>query len=973
MKIYKVSAMACGLVMAGAAVVASAALPVKADNEDVEISAENFPDETFCKYVKDNFDENDDNVLSEAEIAAVTSIDVKETLIDSMEGLKFFTALTDLNCSGNLFSELDISGLENLESLDCSNNASLQKIVSKGNAKLSKFLAKGTSLASVDVREYTALKALLTDEDTIEKNGTYKDKDGNIFMEVEPDILLVMEGVDLDKENFPDDDFREYVTDNYDTNRDYILDKDEGAVAEAVLCEGKLVTSLKGIEYLTGLKELDCSCMQGVLTELDLSCNTKLERLVCSGNKLRTLDLTKNTRLKELFCSENILTKIDLGENDRIKEIGCGSNKLTKIDFSGCPNLEILSCSWNKLTSFDATKYPNLVTLEIDGNRLSRIDVSKNTELVRLNCSDNQLKALNVRNNKKLVDLRCDMNQITKIDVSGLTDLNALVCSSSPLTSVNVKGCTKLEVLSCGMSYLTSLDVSTNENLKTLACDWTDTLVNLDLSKNKNLETLYLSLTGLDIVDVRNCEPLVAYLSDPDTYTVVDTGEMYYFNADGEMFMSVNEGAVVIYSDDFIAIDETNFPDEAFRKYIAEERDPNHDGFLTTNEIKELTGIVLEDTDVVSLKGIELFPELAVLICESNEGGKLESIDVSKNTKLAELYVRNNKIASIDLSNNTELQTLMISKNDLETLDISACAKLLERLASPTVEKTEEDDCIIYSDKEDVEHPDLLSYDKKTELKGIESPEKSASVGDFVERLYTEALGRASEEKGKQYWTEEITSGRWTGGDVGRYFLLGDEFTNRNLSIEDFVETLYKTFFGRESEANGKKFWVDSLKNGSMTREAVIDNFIDSKEWCNLCAEYGVKPGAKEAKAEKASKNATAFATRLYTCCLGRDPEEKGLSYWALALTNLEQTGCSAAKEFFTSKEFVNLNLKDEEYVKRLYTTFMDREPEANEVSYWAGEIGKGTQTRASVLAFFGSSEEFTAICKSYGIERGTI
>ena len=133
------------------------------------------------------------------------------------------------------------------------------------------------------------------------------------------------------------------------------------------------------------------------------------------------------------------------------------------------------------------------------------------------------------------------------------------------------------------------------------------------------------------------------------------------------------------------------------------------------------------------------------------------------------------------------------------------------------------------------------------------------------------------------------------------------------MSDEDFVETLYKTFFDRASEAEGKAFWVDQLKKGTMTRDQVIMGFIDSKEWCNVCADYGVKSGAPTAKAERASKNAINFATRLYTCCLGRTAEDGGLKYWSLALTNLEQTGCSAAKEFFTSTEFVNLKLKDDE------------------------------------------------------------
>ncbi len=253
-------------------------------------------------------------------------------------------------------------------------------------------------------------------------------------------------------------------------------------------------------------------------------------------------------------------------------------------------------------------------------------------------------------------------------------------------------------------------------------------------------------------------------------------------------------------------------------------------------------------------------------------------------------------------------------------------------------------------------------------------PGHEPSIAGFVERLYTIALNRKAEPEGKAFWVNEINSGNRTGGECAHFFLIdAEEFLNRGLSTEDFVETLYKTFFDRASEPSGKAYWVGELKSGRKSREDVINGFIDSTEWCNICATYGVKSGAPSAKAEIASRNATRFATRLYTCCLGRSPEPGGLKYWSLALTNLEQTGCSAAKLFFTSEEFVGFKLRDEEYVRRLYTTFMDRVPSDPEVAYWVSEIAKKTQTRESILAYFGSSEEFTAICKTYGIERGTM
>lgn len=246
-----------------------------------------------------------------------------------------------------------------------------------------------------------------------------------------------------------------------------------------------------------------------------------------------------------------------------------------------------------------------------------------------------------------------------------------------------------------------------------------------------------------------------------------------------------------------------------------------------------------------------------------------------------------------------------------------------------------------------------------------------ATVGDFIERLYTVALGRASEKEGKTWWVNEITTGNKTGADCGRFFLISEEFNNRGLTIENFVETLYATFFDRASEVNGKNYWVNELKTNKKTRVDVINGFIDSTEWCNICATYGVRSGAPTAKAEIASQNAIDFATRLYTCCLNREPENGGLNYWSLALTNLEQTGATGAQLFFESQEFVNFRLNDKEYLTRLYTTFMGREPDEGGMNYWLSELT--TKSRREVMSLFVQSPEFKNICATYGIECGEV
>ena len=249
------------------------------------------------------------------------------------------------------------------------------------------------------------------------------------------------------------------------------------------------------------------------------------------------------------------------------------------------------------------------------------------------------------------------------------------------------------------------------------------------------------------------------------------------------------------------------------------------------------------------------------------------------------------------------------------------------------------------------------------------TPTPEPTFEDFVERLYTYALGRASDPQGMEYWVKQVVEEGATGADCARFFLLeAPEFMNRNLSDKQFLEVLYHTFYDRESDEAGKAYWLDRLTK-DMTKQDVVNEFIESTEWCNVCAAYSVRSGAIYHKAEFASPQALKFVERLYTCCLGREAEEEGRDFWALALTNLEVTGYDLAEQFFTSDEFVRQNIKDEEYVRRLYTTFMEREPDINEINYWMNELCEGRQTRYSILEFFGRSEEFTTICKQYGIE----
>ena len=113
----------------------------------------------------------------------------------------------------------------------------------------------------------------------------------------------------------------------------------------------------------------------------------------------------------------------------------------------------------------------------------------------------------------------------------------------------------------------------------------------------------------------------------------------------------------------------------------------------------------------------------------------------------------------------------------------------------------------------------------------------------FIERLYTVALGRESDPVGAQYWLDRVVSGNSTGADLARGFLFSQEFLGKNMSNDDFLTILYRTFFDREADPAGRAYWNGRMNSG-MSRQDVISGFINSVEWHNLCTSYGIRSGS---------------------------------------------------------------------------------------------------------------------------------
>ena len=227
----------------------------------------------------------------------------------------------------------------------------------------------------------------------------------------------------INEKNFPDENFRDYVAEEWDKNHDKYFSPSEIANAKWISCDNKEISNLKGIEFFTNIWLLE--------------------------------------------CYYNNLTTIDLSHNKNLSYINCHHNQLNELDVSGLPLLETFYCGHNALPSIDVSKNEKLEDFDCQDNHLDTLDVSQNKELVKLSCGTNNLTELDVRENKKLKELSCYESKLGNLDLRNQTELEVLKCWKNPLSVLDVSANTKLKTLFVSNTNLTSLDAKNHTALAT--------------------------------------------------------------------------------------------------------------------------------------------------------------------------------------------------------------------------------------------------------------------------------------------------------------------------------------------------------------------------------------------------------------------------------------------------------------------------------------------------------------------------
>ena len=238
---------------------------------------------SIAGYIK--IDTNSDGQIQSSEAINITELNVSNSNISSLVGIRSFLNVNDLSCGGNLLTTLSVLNLNSLQTLSCSNN-NLTSINFSGT-NLTIFDCSSNQLSSLNVSNLANLAVL----------------------ECNNNILTSLNFGSIDKVG------RLVCKNNLLTTLDTNCFNNNSYAGPSFDCSYNQLTSL-----IIGQGALGVNCAHNLLTTLDFSNRDPTTNgsndltyfyLDCSFNQLSNLNIT-NSNFGNFNCRNNLLTSIDL-------------------------------------------------------------------------------------------------------------------------------------------------------------------------------------------------------------------------------------------------------------------------------------------------------------------------------------------------------------------------------------------------------------------------------------------------------------------------------------------------------------------------------------------------------------------------------------------------------------------------------------------------------------------------------------
>jgi hypothetical protein len=234
----------------------------------------NIPDPVFLnKLINLGVDTNGDGIIQVDEALAITTLNVNSTQsndkIEDMEGIQFFTNLTQLRCTSNLITTLDVTALTNLELLHCTSNQ-ITSLNITGLSQLTNLWAQGNAISQIDLSGLDNIWWIWVNN--------------NNLSQIDLTGLNTLEAIWIANNQLSNIDFTPTPNLNY------------------IDVSGNFLTEID-VNHLTDLGILDCQNNQ--IEEILISNLVNLESLYIGYNQIAEIDGSQNPNFIELHCESN--------------------------------------------------------------------------------------------------------------------------------------------------------------------------------------------------------------------------------------------------------------------------------------------------------------------------------------------------------------------------------------------------------------------------------------------------------------------------------------------------------------------------------------------------------------------------------------------------------------------------------------------------------------------------------------------
>ncbi|NQY30858.1 MAG: hypothetical protein HRT69_15500 [Flavobacteriaceae bacterium] len=664
-------------------------------------------------------------------------IDISNNLLTSIN-LNNNTALVYLDVTNNLLTSINTSnntllysmGIDNnqLSSIDVSNNTILSGITATNNLLTTIDLTLNTLLFHVDIQNNQLTSVNIQNGVNTNLSTSYQfntKNNPNLYCILVDNISYsTTNWTNIDAQSYfridcvetyvPDDNFENYL-ETHDANGNTVIIGDTSSMGNGVANDDYVTTTaiesvttldintldigdLPGIEDFLALEYFYCN--DNGFNDIDVSSNTNLIELHCYNNFIGgTIDISSNTKLEKLIANDCQMTNLILGANNVLTELNIYNSNIPSLDLSTTTAITNLNCSQNyNLNTLDVSVLPLLTDLNCGNINITSLNLSSNTNLVSLTANNLNGFNLDLSSNTLLTTIIVTASDLTSLNVKNGNNTNIVVFEATenvPLTCIQVddavystanwinidtqvsfnEDCSETYVPDNNFeNYLETHDASGN----TVAIGTTTSMGNGIANDNYVFTNAISSVIDLDvnnqsIVDLTGIagfsaiETLRCYENNITTLNVTQNTALIELrcreNGMTSLDVSQNINLIDLYcqKNSLTSLDITQSTALVNLSF--------YNNSLTTIDVTQ--NVLLEQIDCVnnSLASIDVTQNVVLkyFYCDENN---LTSLDVTQNILLDEFYCNYNQITSLDVSNCIVLDEFNCSYNNLSSLNI---------------------------------------------------------------------------------------------------------------------------------------------------------------------------------------------------------------------------------------------------------------------------------------------------------------